>query len=70
MTIGYTLQFMAFGYYSDDIYRDISSKVTWGSSDATIAAIDAKGLATALNKGTTQISATYQSITGSSTLNS
>ena len=55
---GETLQFRAFGYYSDDQLRDISYHVTWAGSDTTVAAISTSGLATATSKGTTQISAT------------
>jgi len=59
---GETLQFKAFGEFTDSSVMDISSKVTWSSETVSVAAIDSNGLATAMNKGTTQISATGQLI--------
>ncbi|MCL5423439.1 MAG: Ig-like domain-containing protein [Nitrospirae bacterium] len=64
----HTLQLRAFGLYTDDTWKEITAKVTWACSDPTVATITQGGLATAIAKGTTQISATYQSITGSSIL--
>ena len=52
---GETLQFKAFGEFTDSSVMDISSKVTWSSETVSVAAIDSNGLATAMNKGTTQI---------------
>ena len=59
---GEALQLKAFGVYTDGSVMDISSKVTWSSETVSVAAIDSNGLATAMNKGTTQISASSQLI--------
>ena len=52
ITIGSTLQFMATGSYSNDSTADITSQVTWSSSDPSVAAISSTGLATAVGVGT------------------
>ena len=50
--------------------QDISGQVTWGTGDATVATIDQTGTATAVNPGTTTVSATSCDgvIVGSTTL--
>ena len=55
--VGLTQQFTATGTYSDGSTKDITDSVTWESSDISVATIDATGLATANNKGTTYITA-------------
>jgi len=63
MTIGETLQFKAFGYYSDGKLYDLTKMygtLTWASSNPQIAVINESGLATAITKGTTNITATHQ----------
>ena len=61
-------QYTATGTYSDNSTKDITATVTWSSSDTTVASIDGGGLATALARGSTTISATSGSVTGSTTL--
>jgi thiol-disulfide isomerase/thioredoxin len=51
------VQFHAQGYWSDQSTHDVTSQVTWTSSDPTIAVIDANGLATAVGDGMVVISA-------------
>ncbi len=63
----FTKQFTAIGTYSDSTTQDITSQVTWSSSDAGVAAINNAGFATAVGPGTTYITATDTS-TGSSGL--
>jgi len=63
LAVGATQQFTAVGTYSDDSTADITSEVTWASSDAAIAAIDAAGLATGIAAGTTVITASLSDIT-------
>lgn len=41
-----TLQYRAVGYYDDNTISDITSNVTWSSSDPTVASINTSGLAT------------------------
>ncbi len=59
---GTTLQFTATGYYTDGSNQDITTQVTWSSTDSNIAAVSnasgSQGLATAVNLGTATISAT------------
>jgi len=55
-------QFAATGNYSDGSTNDLTTQVTWASSNTVVATIDTNGLATALSPGTTLISA---SLTGS-----
>ncbi|MBA3947942.1 MAG: Ig-like domain-containing protein, partial [Herpetosiphonaceae bacterium] len=68
--IGVTQQFVAIGHYSDGSTQDISSSVTWSSSDTTVATISSTGLATAVAAGTTTITATdtTSGINGTTTL--
>lgn len=60
---GSTEQFTATGNYSDGTPKDLTSSVTWTSSDETVATIDTSGLATIaadVTSGTTvTITATY-----------
>jgi hypothetical protein len=65
---GATQQFTATETYSDNTTKDITSSVTWSSSDAGIATITNAGLATAIAAGSTTITATSGSVSGSTTL--
>ena len=56
--MGQTHQFTATGTFSDGTTPDLSTTVSWTSSDATVATISSTGLATALVVGTTIITAT------------
>ena len=57
---GTTQHFNATGTYSDGTMQNLSSNVTWVSSDGTVASINASGLATGTGVGTAQITAAYQ----------
>ena len=65
LKLGFTQNFVATGTYSDGSTADVSSLVTWHSSDATIAAFTQPegGLLTAMTTGTVSITATYQGMT-------
>ncbi len=65
---GTTKQFTVTGTYSDNTTRDVTSSVTWSSSDATKATINTAGLATGQNVGSATITATSGSISGVTTL--
>src|SRR5262249_19539263 len=65
---GLTRQFAANGTYSDNSVRDVSGSVTWTSSALGVATISNGGLATSSSQGSTIISASLGSITGSTTL--
>lgn len=61
--IGSTVQFAATGTYSDTSMKNITSSVTWASSNASFATIGAAtGLATGVAVGTTEITATLGSV--------
>jgi Bacterial Ig-like domain (group 2)/Immunoglobulin domain len=65
---GLSVQFAATGTYSDNGTRNITSAVTWSSSNTDVAGIDASGLATAMAPGAVTISATYAGVTGDNVL--
>jgi hypothetical protein len=65
---GATQQFTATGTYSDSTTQNITSQVTWSSSDTAVATINSAGLATGVDTGTTTISAAQGSISGNTTL--
>jgi len=67
---GATLQFDAVGNYQDNVQMDITTSVTWSSTNSLVSTISnspgLQGLATAVSAGTTTITATDPStnITG------
>ncbi len=64
-----TQQLTAIATYSDSSTVDVTTEVSWSSSDATIAAVDEDGVATAATApGTATISATLDGVTGMTTL--
>jgi trimeric autotransporter adhesin len=69
---GETDQFTATGTYSDDSTKDLTTQVTWASATTSVATISnasgSQGLATAVNTGTSTISAALSGISGSTTL--
>jgi phospholipase C len=68
LAVGTTEQFKAAGVYSDRSRKDITSDVTWSSSDAAIGVIEtetAKGLATGTAAGSTTITAALGNISAS-----
>ncbi len=68
VTAGGTQQFTATGIFSDGTTSNLTSSAVWASSSTTTATINAAGLATAVKAGSTTISATVGSVTGSTTL--
>jgi uncharacterized protein YjdB len=72
LAIGHSLGFTATGVFSDATTQDLTTQVTWVSTDPTIAAISnaagSQGLATGLAIGTTTIDATFGTVTGVTTL--
>ena len=66
---GTPVQLAAVGTFSDNLARDITSSVTWGSSNTTVATVSALGLATStLTAGSTTITASSGNVNGSTTL--
>ena len=66
LTINSTQQFTATGTFSDGSTSDITSHVTWVSSNTKVATIDAWGKVTGVSAGSTQITATLSGIASSS----
>lgn len=56
-------QYVAKGIYADGSAIDITSQLTWNSSNTTVATISSKGLVTALADGTTTITGSLNGIT-------
>lgn len=60
--LGTPLQFTAIGTYDDGSTADLTSRVSWASSDGTVAAVSndfsSAGLASSFASGTTEVSAT------------
>jgi uncharacterized protein YjdB len=68
MAVGTTKQFTATGTYSDSSTQDVTASVIWTSSTPAAATINAQGLASSIATGTTTITASFGSITGSTGL--
>jgi len=65
---GATQQFTATGTYSDNSTQNLTSSVTWSSTNTAVAMIGSGGLATGVGTGSTTISAVSGSISGSTNL--
>lgn len=61
-------QYTATGTYSDGGTSNLTSSVTWSSSNTTVATINSSGFASALTAGTTTIGASSGTINGSASL--
>ncbi|HEU5235108.1 MAG TPA: DUF4082 domain-containing protein [Terriglobales bacterium] len=68
ITAGSTQQFKATGTYSDNSTQDITSQVSWSSSNTAVATINSAGLATAIAGGSATVKATQGTVSGSTTL--
>lgn len=66
--VGKTVQYSAYGTYSDGSSQNLTSSVTWSSANVKIATIASGGLATGVKAGTTTIMATIGAVTGGSSL--
>ena len=68
-SVGTSVQFKASGTYSDGSTKDITSSVSWSSSNTFVATINStSGLATARGQGTTTIQAASGTISGTTSL--
>ncbi|MEK7353543.1 MAG: Ig-like domain-containing protein, partial [Chloroflexota bacterium] len=65
---GLTQQFTATGTYADNSTVDLTASANWTSSNTTVAVINSAGMATSVGAGTTNITATWGAIGGSTTL--
>jgi len=64
---GATQQFVATGYFSDGTTQDLSTQVTWKSSDISVATINTKGAVSAIDLGQTNITAEFSGVTSNAT---
>jgi trimeric autotransporter adhesin len=67
IALGTTTQLKATGIYSDNTKKDLTTSVTWDSSDTAVATVD-KGLARSFARGSSTIRAKSGSMSGSRTL--
>jgi len=65
---GSTQQFSATAVYSDSTKRSLGTSVTWQTSQSGIAEVDAQGNVKGMGVGVAQVSATYQQVTGSTSV--
>jgi hypothetical protein len=63
LAVGATQQFTATGTYADNSTANVTSQVTWASSNTGTATISAAGLATGVAAGTTNITASLSGVT-------
>lgn len=66
---GATQQYKATASFGDGTTSDVTNSVTWSSSTPAAATINSAGLATAVATGSTTITATSGTVSGSATLN-
>lgn len=69
VTVGKTKQLTATGSYSNGSTLDLTTQVTWQSSDPAKATVSTTGLVTGQNYGSTTVTATLGSISGSTSVN-
>jgi len=65
---GSSEQFTATGTFSDGTTENLTSQVTWTSSNVSVATVSPSGLATTAATGTTTITATMLGVSGTTTL--
>jgi trimeric autotransporter adhesin len=63
-----TQQFKATGTYSDSSTQDLTSTATWSSSSTSVATVNSSGLATGVAAGSSTITATSGSVSGTAAL--
>lgn len=68
VALGLTQQFKATGVYSDSSTADLTTTAAWSSATASVAAVTAAGLATAIATGSSIIMATSGAISAHTTL--
>jgi uncharacterized protein YjdB len=68
IAVGATQQFSAQGTYSDGSKADVSSTVSWTSTSTATATVNSAGLAKAVATGSSNVTATLNSISGTAAL--
>ncbi len=66
--VGLSIQFHAAGTYADSSTQDLTSSVAWSSDAPLVATINLAGLANGVAAGSSNISASLNGVTGSTTL--
>ena len=66
---GTTLQLSATGYYADGTTYALGASVTWQTSQPAVATISIQGDVTGVGEGVAQLSAAYQGVTASTSVN-
>lgn len=64
LVVGQTQQMTASGLYADKSTHDLTSSVTWSSSDSTIASVSSAGMVAANKSGQAVITASLKGISG------
>jgi uncharacterized protein YjdB len=62
--LGFSRQLVAVGYYSDGTSHDITTRVTWSSSNSAAVTVSSSGLATGVAVGTANLAAILGGISG------
>lgn len=60
ISLNSTKSFLATGHYSDGSKKDLTTRVTWNSSDSAAVGISGSGVATAFKEGMARIEAVYE----------
>ncbi len=68
ITAGSQVTYKAVGTFSDQSQVDLTTQVTWASSDVTIATIATTGIASTVKPGQVTITATFNGVPGTATL--
>ena len=68
LPLGNGSQLQAIANMSDGTQQPLSSSVTWQTSQSSIATVNAQGYVTSVGKGSAQVSAAYQGLTGSASI--
>jgi hypothetical protein len=68
LPLGLAVQFTATATFSDGSSQDVTDVASWSSTATSVAFITVSGLATAKNVGTTTISASFESVSASTSL--
>ena len=66
---GKTIQMSARGTYDDGSIKTLTTDVLWNSSDSDVATISPSGLVTAVQSGTSTITASSETVSGTATVN-
>jgi Big-like domain-containing protein len=66
---GTSTQLTATGIFSDGTHENLTYQVTWSSSNSAVANVTAGGVANAVAQGSTKVSATMGTVTGSAAYN-